>query len=109
MPKFLRIVLWVWLAIQGLLLAFILATHGVGMELDLRLVSGAAMVLASFPLSLLSMFASLSGLEKLAVQGLLVSALVNWTGCFIAGIVELWILSALVKRLRAARTKWSVK
>lgn len=106
-PLFLRVIVWAWLGIQGLLLLAILLTHGAGMEPDLRMLSGAAMVLASFPLSLATMFASLVALEKFSVSGLLLGAMVNWLSCFLAGALELWLLTALVRRFRATREKWN--
>ncbi len=105
LPLFLRILIRAWLGFQALLFLAIVTTHGAGMEPDLRLLSGAAMVFASFPLSLLTMYASLVSLEKLSVDGLLLNALVNWTGCFLAGALQLWLITALVKRLRAARAR----
>ena len=103
----LRITIWIWLGFQGFLLLAIVLTHGAGMEPDLRLLSGAAMVLASFPLSFATMFASLVVLEKLSVNGILIGALVNWLSCFLAGALQLWLLAALARRFQATREKWN--
>ena len=100
-PRFLRILLWAWLGFQAVLLALIIATHGPGMEPDLRLASGAAMVMASFPLSLLTMYASLQVLETFSGHGLLFNGLVTWAGCFVAGAFQLWLATVLARRFRA--------
>ena len=101
-PRLLRVIIIAWLVFQGLLLAAILATHGPSMEPDLRLLSGAAMAFASFPLSLATMYGALMTIEQFALQGHLLNGLITWASCFAAGALELWLLAALAKRLQAA-------
>jgi hypothetical protein len=98
-PRWRRILIWLWLGFQVLLLAGILATHGRGMEPDLRMLSGAAMMLGSFPLSIGSLAVTLVGIEKFDVQGYLQAALINWSGCVAAGVVQWWLLKAAVRWL----------
>lgn len=98
-PLFLRILIWAWLVIQSLLLCAILATHGPGMDPDHRLLSSAAMIFASPPLSLLAMYVSVMTQDALSLNGVLFCSLMTWALCFAAGVVELFLLGALVKRL----------
>ncbi len=98
-PRFVRVLIALWLALQALILAFILATHGAGMDPDLRLLSGAAMTLASFPLSIGAMFAALTALEAAASLGLLAKALLAWASCFLAGAIQLWLLTVIAGRI----------
>lgn len=102
-PRLLRIALWIWLGLQGLILIGILATHGPGMEPDLRMLSGAAIVLASFPLSIGALWAALAGLEHFGVQAHLTNSLVTWASCFLAGATQLWLLAWLFRRFRQQR------
>jgi hypothetical protein len=105
MPRLLRAIIIAWLVFQGVLLAGIIATHGPGMEPDLRLLAGAAMAFASFPLSLATMYGALVAIDQFALQGHLLNGLITWASCFAAGALELWLVAALVKRFQTAANR----
>lgn len=105
MPHLLRMVMIAWLVFQGLLLAGIMATHGPGMDPDLRLLFGAAMAFASFPLALATMYGALAAIEQFALQSHLLNGLITWVSGFAAGALELWLLAAIARRMQAAAEK----
>lgn len=98
-PFLLRLLMWCWLGFQCLLLVFILATHGAGMEPDLRMLSGAGSAFGSFPLSILTMYIALLGIEHYSSQTVLLNSVITWASGFFAGVVQLWLLNKLVSRL----------
>lgn len=97
-----RIALGAWLLLQAALLGFIVFTHGSGMDPDLRIISGAATAVLSFPLSVPAAFASLEVMDLLNVEHSMVRALVIWACCLGAGLLQMVAVTWCARRLARA-------